>query len=276
MITGRRPRLAVVALGVALTASCSSGDSSSRAGGPSTTDLFSVTAVASASASDAGPAPSSTTVGPGGSSGATDRSTTTAAPARPAGRPAPGRYAYRLGGGGTATLDVIATAAPQEQIHALTVGDETIRQLLRYGSGGVLVLQEQRQLGADRGGLCDWSPDLLLVRLPARVGAEWSASGSCEGGDGLVTRTRTITAEVKARRRVRVGADAIDVAVIEHTIDTRTTGPGIDVAEQARGTLWWAPSASLTIRLAEDRSATAQGVPQSSSHFEMALLSLGS
>lgn len=252
-MTSRRLPLVLLVLLLALTA-CGGGDNPTP------------TAAESSAAAKGSPTPGKKAGGKAGGttatestapSGSTTKPTSTAKAAAPkkasqSTPPAAGTYTYRQSGSmtmGGETYDApergTLEIAPAERVEGGTRSEQT-RDLGRGGpmesaylfTDDAVLLQEVTMQGFT----CVLRPSLTALKIPLKVGAEWSDSATCSANGMSVTIE--IDAEVLRKEDRRVGSRTVETFVLD--LHSETTGAGFEQVQDA--TTWLSPEYRLPVR----------------------------
>jgi hypothetical protein len=168
---------------------------------------------------------------------------TSAAPG-PAQPPRPGRYTYRVTdktteGSSTDTSEydgavIIETIGPRERQRQRTESDGEVMQVQEVSWRPDGLFAERDIFPADpedpkgRDATCDWDPDLLLIRLPARSGTTWPIDSHCTATGATPEETLTLgvkgTGRIVGNETTTVGGTAVAVVRIHIEITTSFSG----------------------------------------------------
>lgn len=199
-----------------------------------------------------------------------------------------GRYRYRrvLSGDvpttrpGAPTGDTIATVATSsrsvdETRQSITFEDPegTAERVVRMWRKDGLYEDETVRIVDGRENVCDWQPDVLLVKFPVTRGARWTVEVSCRDAAGIVVE-RVVDSRVTGSSNVKVQGQSVRVWTIDRTEKRRLLQSGRLLATQDVTTKeLFAPGEGMFVRVQSDFKTTpSPGTASSQLSFEYNLL----
>lgn len=153
-------------------------------------------------------------------------------------------------------------AGETRQVHTLKTTQGDVRNDLIWRADGLYLDKISGSGGQGMSGECDWQPDVLVRKIPLKVGVGWVADSGCSGESpyGPYTLKAHFEFNVTDTARLTIGGQAVDVWVIESSqhidITTQYQGQQFTATQDATSKTFVSGKHGLSVREESQSTAT--------------------